>query len=490
MSKRASFLISAILVQALVASPSVFAQDESAKLSVTPFVGGYTFDGAQYLKTEPVYGLRVGYSLNKWWDVEGVFDYVSTESKDGNGDASAYNYRVEGLYNIMPGERFIPFLAAGVGGNTVDYPEPTGHGTVTRAVLDYGAGLKYFVSESWAVRADVRHLLVFDKTNRVLGNLEYAIGLNYLFGKSAPAPEMDSDGDGVMDDMDKCPDTPRGASVDSDGCPLDSDGDGVFDYKDKCPDTPKGVVVDRNGCPLDSDGDGVTDDKDKCPDTPRGATVDMDGCPLDSDGDGVLDYMDKCPDTPRGVEVDRNGCPLDSDGDGVLDYKDKCPDTPRGATVDMDGCPLDTDGDGVLDYMDKCPGTPKGLTVDKNGCPPVIEKKSMRLNVEFDTGKADIKPEYNDEIKKVADLLAAYPDISIEIAGHTDNVGSAKLNKALSQRRADSVKKYLVEKFGISSSRLTAVGYGPARPVADNSTRDGRQKNRRIEAVVNYTVTK
>lgn len=90
----------------------------------------------------------------------------------------------------------------------------------------------------------------------------------------------------------------------------------------------------------DDDGDGVPNDRDKCPDTPKGVKVDADGCPLDSDGDGVPDYMDKCPGTPSGVRVDADGCPLDSDGDGVPDYRDKCPGTPAGAKVDSDGCEI------------------------------------------------------------------------------------------------------------------------------------------------------
>ncbi|MBN2398563.1 MAG: thrombospondin type 3 repeat-containing protein, partial [Deltaproteobacteria bacterium] len=119
----------------------------------------------------------------------------------------------------------------------------------------------------------------------------------------------------------------------------------------------------------DSDGDGVPNDTDECPDTPEGVKVDERGCPLDSDGDGVPDYLDKCPGTPKGIEVDCDGCPPDSDGDGVPDYLDRCPGTPTGVKVDEWGCPLDTDGDGVPDHLDKCPGTPKGVKVDEWGCP-------------------------------------------------------------------------------------------------------------------------
>ncbi len=122
--------------------------------------------------------------------------------------------------------------------------------------------------------------------------------------------------------------------------PLDSDGDGVYDNQDRCPGTPMGVTVDRLGCPLDSDCDGVHDYQDKCPDTPEGVKVNKEGCPLDTDGDGVYDHLDKCPDTPKGVKVDKTGCSLiaDSDGDGVPNDADKCPRTPKGATVNEFGC--------------------------------------------------------------------------------------------------------------------------------------------------------
>ena len=131
------------------------------------------------------------------------------------------------------------------------------------------------------------------------------------------------------------------------------------------------VFFEKRAVPVvekDSDGDGVVDSLDICPNTPRGAKVDIRGCPLDSDGDGVYDYMDKCPDTPRAVLVNEVGCPFDTDHDGVPDYMDQCPDTPLGVHIDNKGCPYDSDGDGVYDYQDKCPGTPKGATVNEMGC--------------------------------------------------------------------------------------------------------------------------
>ena len=173
----------------------------------------------------------------------------------------------------------------------------------------------------------------------------------------------------------------------------------------------------------------------------------------------------------------------DSDGDGVLDADDRCPGTPAGAAVDAYGCALDSDGDGVADYKDACPGTEAGAKVDERGCK--IEPKEevvvdMRLN--FDVDKYQIKPEMVSEIAKVAEFLRQYPDVNAQIQGHTDSTGSNQYNQGLSERRAGAVKDYLINNFGIDGSRLSAVGYGEERPIADNSTAEGRALNRRAEA--------
>ena len=229
---------------------------------------------------------------------------------------------------------------------------------------------------------------------------------------------------------------------------------------------------------------------------------------VDSDNDGIPDnydnrdvykmippYLDRCPtSTPIGVKVDNLGCPLDADSDGVPDYLDKCPGTPAGVKVDKDGCPLDSDGDGVPDYEDKCSGTPAGVKVDKDGCPivekQIMEKGRVTLKMEFDFDKAIIKKEYHDEIGNLADVMKKYPDLKIVIEGHTDNTGELAYNEKLSQSRADAVKQYLVEKFGIEVSRLSTKGYGEIRPIESNATEEGRQKNRRVEAAAEYIIKK
>jgi outer membrane protein OmpA-like peptidoglycan-associated protein len=271
--------------------------------------------------------------------------------------------------------------------------------------------------------------------------------------------------------------------------PKDTDEDGVFDKKDKCPDTPHGAIVDKVGCPIDSDGDGVWDGIDQCPDTPKGWPVDAKGCPLDTDGDGVVDGKDKCPNTPKGCTVNADGCPADADGDGVCDGVDQCPNTPKGCKVDAKGCPIDSDGDGVCDGIDQCPGTPSGVTVDAKGCPPPAppppayipapKQEIVLEKVFFETNSAKLKPESSETLDKVAASLIANPGIKIQVAGHTDNTGSAKYNLKLSDQRANAVMQYLISK-GVDPSMLTEKGFGLTEPIADNKTAEGRAQNRRV----------
>ncbi|MBF0622647.1 MAG: OmpA family protein [Magnetococcales bacterium] len=252
----------------------------------------------------------------------------------------------------------------------------------------------------------------------------------------------------------------------------DSDGDGVLDPDDKCPGTPKGTPVGYDGCELDSDGDGVVDSLDKCPGTPAGATVNTSGCELDSDGDGVVDSLDKCPGTPAGATVNTSGCELDSDGDGVVDSLDKCPGTPAGATVNTSGCEIDSDMDGVVDSNDACPETPMSADVDTRGC--------WVLAVHFHTGSASITAESAPALMKAATVLKNNPEVRFQVDGHTDDRGSLALNNRLSQKRADSVRHFLVQ-HGAHADKLNAKGFGPSNPIATNDTAEGRQQNRRVE---------
>lgn len=183
--------------------------------------------------------------------------------------------------------------------------------------------------------------------------------------------------------------------------------------------------------------------------------------------------------------------PVDSDKDGVSDEKDNCPGTALGVAVDATGCPLDSDKDGVIDNADQCPNTKAGLAVDSRGCPPPIEENvKIAIGVLFATGKADINEDSTADIKKLGIFMQTYPTTTTVIEGHTDNVGSADMNKELSLRRAEAVRNYLINNYSIDPDRIKAVGYGAERPVADNATAEGRQKNRRIEAAIETVIVK
>lgn len=436
-SARISLLVAGSLMAMATAAS---AANREGAFSVSPVISGMTFDGPQHLETAPVYGIRAGYNFTKALGIEALFDYANTETTKGAAASSHdsnidyYRYGGELLYHFFPDNNFVPYFAAGYAAHTFKGNIPAGEDSTTKAVGDYGLGAKYFLSDKVALRGDVRHLL-YRQASETQHAILYSIGLHIPFGGKSEAAPM------AQPVAQAAPQT-------------DSDGDGVLDNADACPNTPPGVKVDANGCPLDSDRD------------------------------GVYDYLDKCPGTPEGVQVNSDGCPLDSDRDGVSDNLDKCPGTPEGVKVDSVGCPLDSDKDGVYDYQDKCPGTPEGVTVDKVGCPVKLCTPTV-LDIKFDTNKADIKPQYRDELKKIGEFLKEFPKARGAIEGYTDSVGKKASNMRLSQRRADSVRAYILKNFNIAPERISAKGYGPAKPIADNKTAAGKQQNRRIEA--NFT---
>ena len=277
MKKMAGIAACAVLLQAGVA----LAENRAETFTFSPYAGGVTFDGDLDMKNvSPAFGLRLGYNLTDNWAMEGVAGYIKGRY-DGGGSTDMVRYGGDLLYNFMPKSDFVPYLAAGFGALDAEEGKAVG-------LWNYGAGAKWFFTENAALRGDVR-ALHYTADSSIKNNVEYTLGLHVAVGAPKPAPKpvevapvvaapVDSDGDGVTDDRDNCPGTPKGVRVNADGCPLDSDKDGVYDYLDNCPGTPLGVKVDAKGCPLDSDKDGVYDYLDKCPGTPQGVKVDQDGC--------------------------------------------------------------------------------------------------------------------------------------------------------------------------------------------------------------------
>ncbi len=458
-------LLIAVLALAvgLVATPAARATSEDERPGEIGILAGIGLGDSDLVGTDndthinPLVGLRLGmhFTDRVTGYMEGTWvQYTGSPARFG--DVTEYAFRLGPEWYANPRSRWQFFVNVGLGGMQL---KPDTGGTEGRGFASAGIGVR----RGWkpgALRLELRgDRTVSDSTalgGRDFSAIKLAAGWTWGIG-SRP---KDTDGDGVFDKHDKCPGTPHGAIVDKDGCPTDSDGDGVWNGLDQCPDTPKGWPVDARGCPLDSDGDGVADGKDTCPNTMKGCTVNATGCPADADGDGVCEGVDACPNTDKGCRVDAKGCPIDSDGDDVCDG------------------------------LDQCPGTPSGVKVDAKGCPPLApapvptfipeEKKELVLEkVFFETNSAKLKPESAATLDKVAASLKEFPDIKIQVAGHTDNTGSHALNVKLSDARASSVMNYLISK-GVNPAMLSEQGYGETEPVADNKTVEGRAQNRRV----------
>lgn len=279
----------------------------------------------------------------------------------------------------------------------------------------------------------------------------------------------------------------------------DTDGDGIIDESDSCPNEAEDFddFEDTDGCPeIDNDKDGVQDKSDKCPKAAEDLDgyLDNDGCPEeDNDGDGIKDNLDKCPNEPEDLDGsdDADGCPeSDNDDDGIQDNEDKCPKEAEDfdGWLDKDGCPEeDNDGDGLTDELDKCPDQSESFNgfEDNDGCPDaVILKKDERIildNIYFKIDSAELEPESFETLNSLKIVFLDNPGIVVQIEGHTSNEGSDGYNLDLSERRAKAVADYIITVLEISSEQVSSIGLGESKPRASNNTSKGRAENRRIE---------
>ncbi len=406
---------------------------------------------------------------------------VGYSSAKGSFSSGFSTIIINARFNVLRSDHVVkPYFLLGTGAMIFATNPTVDKGLIDFAAPAFGVGVNIRLSPT--VMFQVQELFMYstndNKDGVIAGTNDFfmlhTVGLTFNIGK-----KEDSDADGVADRDDKCPGTPAGIAVDKTGCPLDRDKDGVADYIDDCPDVAGDPSL--KGCP-DKDHDGIADKDDRCPDV--AGTLAFKGCP-DTDGDGVADIDDKCPDTKTGYKVDATGCPMDNDKDGLLNEDDRCPDVAGPAS--LKGCP-DKDGDGVADIDDRCPDT-KG-TIANKGCPEIavedvkkITQIANKIFFEFDSDK--LKVASLSQLDELATILNRYPEANLTIEGHTDDVGKDEYNLTLSQKRTESVKVYLISK-GIPEARLTAIGYGETRPIADNKTELGRAKNRRVELKTQY----
>ena len=412
--------------------------------------------------SRPQFGGILGARLSPKLAVEARTSFIKSDGvRSGVPSLSVSHFDGNLTWFATRDRKISPYLTAGLG--LVSFHRD-GADALKRLAIGGGMGVSLAMSERTSLRVegrDMRYKARFyyldSPDEQYRQHTEVFAGISVGFGGTP----SDQDHDGVPDKADRCPGTPVGARVDASGCGFDSDNDGIFDGIDACPGTPQGAVVDARGCPVDNDHDGVPDGLDRCGDTPAGAMVDASGCPRDSDDDKVYDGLDKCPGTPKGCVVNSNGCPTDSDQDGVCDGLDECPDTPANAKVDRAGCPI--------------------IVSDKET--QLLETGMIRLqNINFATGRAEILPESRAALDEVGNILARWPDLRIEIGGHTDSRGTPAKNLQLSKARAQAVLAYITDKFlELDPDQFTAVGYGATRPIADNKTELGRSKNRRVE---------
>ena len=412
--------------------------------------------GAYSLRNSAFFGVRLGIGFGDMLGVELEGGVIPTEERGLVYDVWVATYRAHVIAQFGAADakkKLVPFALLGGGlQQIVSTDQEDRVAKDTDELLYLGVGAKYRVENGWGLRLDGRWGIVPSSDSEgAASDFELLLSVYKEFGRKEakgeepppPPPEdNDPDKDGVVGDADQCPNDAEDADgfQDEDGCPdADNDGDGVPDGSDQCPSDAE-------------DADGFKDD---------------DGCPdPDNDGDGVADAADQCKDQPEDADgfQDEDGCPdPDNDGDGVADANDQCQDKAetKNGYQDGDGCP-----DEVPAAVKKFTGVIKGIN--------------------FKTGSAEIvKPSF-----KVLDgaikVLTEYPDLKMEIQGHTDDVGDDAANLELSQKRADSVKAYFESK-GVASDRVVAKGYGETAPMAPVDGLKGAKlkaaqaKNRRVE---------
>ena len=411
--------------------------------------GVYAMGPSSPMNTAPTAVGRVGLSIINPLDVEADFGWAQSSTRAHGYTYNLLDPRLNLLFHFTPESRFDIFVAGGAGlqnikvnRDTVAGSSKNGetllyHNPQTNMLVNAGAGMTVQIIGPLHIRTDVRWMGNFfgdssSDQGQVYGdNVEWTIGLDF---RKEEDPDLDHDG--ILNKVDQCPTDAEDVDSfeDDDGCPeLDNDKDGIKDLSDDCPNKAedKDGFEDSNGCPdPDNDGDKIADTQYACPNEKEDADSfeDDDGCPdPDNDNDGMADAADKCPNDPEAVN----------------NYQD------------ADGCP-----DTVPLEVAKFTGAIEGITFDNNK--DTIRKTSVPT------------------LSAALAVLQQFPDMRIEIQGHTDDKGDDAFNMDLSQRRASQVMKWFVD-HGIDANRLRGVGYGETVPVADNATDAGRATNRRVE---------
>lgn len=382
-----------------------------------------------------------GFYLAKQWTAIAQFSMVKLDNPYWEDKDQFFELDLGVQWRFLYEKVFDPYLYATIGGASMQENFHFAYNGGLGFNIWFTRGFGFYAEAAFGGLAGVdpkEYDGAVENPDNYTGTYNVNDNLNYSFGfRVCPGKQADTDGDGIPDRDDLCPD--EFGIEEFDGCP-DTDGDGIQDSEDACPEE-FGLAI-YNGCP-------------------------------DTDGDSIIDSEDACP-TVWGLP-EFNGCP-DSDGDGIPDHLDACPLI--AGLPEFDGCP-DTDGDGIPDHLDECPLVP-GLP-EFNGCPPPPPPPlDLDIIVYFGTDLTKLDAEDKEKLDKLAAQLIESEETAIIAGGHTDITGSASYNQGLSERRAQAVKDYLVEK-GVAAERITIKGFGEDQPADTNDTPEGRANNRRVE---------
>ncbi|MFT4633143.1 MAG: OOP family OmpA-OmpF porin [Candidatus Azotimanducaceae bacterium] len=366
-------MIRRILTATLLLTASVLhipaMADEAEGVTTSFGLGVMGFDSDRQLDNTVLGNIGLGYRFASPWGIEFAYITADSETENGGVDVDSDHWRLDGLYHLETINKITPYFSFGVGRADFD----TAGGENGESMLSAGVGAKYWFKEKTALRPEFKLFRTSDTSDT---DAAFIVSLHHSFSDTRP------------------------------------------------------VAAPEPAAPLDTDNDGVTDDVDACPRTPANASVDSSGCAIDSDGDTVPDYKDACPDTDLA-----------------------------------------------------------GARIDSRGCYEILkETVSVELLVEFDYDSAKARPEHQAEARKVFNFMTEYPQTKVTVEGHTDSKGAEVYNQKLSQRRADTIANILVQDFNVSAERISAVGYGEAKPIGSNDTAEGRQTNRRVVGVVEANI--